>query len=82
MVPIKTLAVQKVKRVGVKDPESAFSVDWKALSVSQQEAISEKFAQENGKAREVVLEELSRGCLAIGRSKFCCYGTLDNTFWL
>jgi hypothetical protein len=81
-IPVKTIAAQKVKLMGVKDPESAFSVDWKALSGSQQEAILEKLGQENGKARKVVLEELLKGGLAIGRSNFCCYGTLNNTFWI
>ena len=55
-VPVKTIAVQKIRFESVKDPESVFSVDWKKLEVWQQEALFEKLSLDG-----LVKEELLRG---------------------
>ena len=81
-VPIKTLATQKAKFGSGRDPESVFSVDWTELSLSQQNAMLEKLSQQNGLTKEMTLEKLSKNGLAIGRSNFSCYGTLNSTFWI
>jgi hypothetical protein len=47
-VPIQSIAAQQTRVEGVKDPESVFAVNWKALSESQQQAILEKLTIQKG----------------------------------
>jgi hypothetical protein len=81
-VPIKTMAAQKAKFGSCRDPESVFSVAWTELSISKQDALLEKLSQQNGLTKEMISEKLSKNGLAIGRSNFCCYGTLNSAFWV
>jgi hypothetical protein len=74
-IPIKTLAVQKVRFECFKDPESVFCIDWDMLAVWQQEALLEKSSH-----HELVKENLLSEGFPIGRSNFCRFGTFDVTF--
>jgi hypothetical protein len=74
-VPVKTIAMQKIRFDAHKDPESVFSVDWKKLEVWQQEALFEKLSLDG-----LVKEELLRGVFSSGHTNFCCFGSLDAAF--
>lgn len=74
-VPVRTIAVQKVRFESFKDPESVFSVDWGELESWQQEALLEKLGHGG-----LVNEDLLSAGFSIGHSNFCRYGTFDFTF--
>ncbi len=74
-VPVRTIAVQKVRFESFKDPESVFSVDWDGLESWQQEALLEKLGYGG-----LVNEDLLIRGFSIGHNSFCRYGTYDFTF--
>lgn len=74
-VPVRTIAVQKVRFESFKDPESVFLVDWNALESWQQKALLKKLG-----LHRLVNEDLLNVGFFIGRSNFCRCGTLDFTF--
>jgi hypothetical protein len=74
-VPVKTIALQKIRFEGDKDPESVFSIDWQKLTVCQQEALLEKLS-----LNEAIKEGLPGVGFSFGHTNFCCFGTLDSAF--
>jgi hypothetical protein len=74
-VPVRTIAVQKVKFESFKDPESVFSVDWDELESWQKEALLENLGH-----RGLINEDLLSRGFSIGHNSFCRYGRFDFTF--
>jgi hypothetical protein len=74
-VPVRTIAVQKIRFESFKDPESVFSVDWGELESWQQEAVLEKLGHHG-----LVNEDLLSAGFFIGHSNFCRFGTFNFAF--
>jgi hypothetical protein len=74
-VPIKNVAVQRVNLEGNKDPELAYTVEWKELAPWQQEAVVERLRTQSGDTKENILREILRVGLPLQRKYIQSAGT-------
>lgn len=74
-VPIKNVAVQRIRLEGNRDPESVYSVEWKELAPWQQEVIVERLSRQSGDTTEVILSEILRFGLPLQRKYIQSAGT-------
>jgi len=74
-VPKQSIAAQKARVEGVKDPESVFAIDWKTLSERQQQAILKKLTSQKGTPKQELLKELQKVGLPLQRKHIQSVGT-------
>jgi hypothetical protein len=81
-VPIQSIAIQQAKFGDNRDPESVFSVNWKELTLWQQEAVLDKLNQQSGVAKEVILKEILKVGLPLRRNLIFSCGTNQVELYL
>ncbi len=80
LVPIKTIAAQKVTFDAISDPDSVFSIDWKELTEGQQQVIIEKISQ-NRRPKEEILSQIEQSSVPLPRTHVLWLGIGDKTFF-
>jgi len=58
IVPVQNIATQHAKLEGIKDAESVFTVNWKALTTEQQQTIIEKLSEQSGATKDEILKDI------------------------
>ena len=81
-VPIQSIATQRAKLEGIKDIESVFTVDWKALADWQQQAVLEKLSQQSGATKEAIQKEILQVGLPVRRKYIQSCGISQLEFFL
>ena len=66
-VPVQNIATQHAKLEGIKDAESVFTVNWKALTAEQQLTILEKLSEQSGAAKDEILKDILKAGLPLRR---------------
>ena len=57
-VPIQSIIAQSATLEGIDGTERVFLVDWKELTVQQQDAILEKLSKRSGANKEIILKDV------------------------
>ena len=70
------------KLEGIKDIESVFTVDWKALADWQQQAVLEKLSQQSGATKEAIQKEILQVGLPVRRKYIQSCGINQLEFFL
>ncbi len=74
-VPVASIPTQQAKHAGNKDPESVFNVDWKELTLEQQDEILKKLSHKSGVAKETILKNILKTGLPLSRNLIFSCGT-------
>ena len=67
IVPVQNIATQKASLEGIKDAESVFTVNWKALTTEQQLTIIEKLSEQSGATKDEILKDILKVGLPLRR---------------
>jgi acyl-CoA reductase-like NAD-dependent aldehyde dehydrogenase len=67
IVPVQSIATQKASLEGIKDAESVFTVNWKALTTEQQQAILEKLSEQTSATKDEILKDILKVGLPLRR---------------
>ena len=68
-VPIQSIIAQPASLEGITSQERVFIVDWKELTIQQQDAILGKISKRTGASKDVILREVLKGGLPL-REKY------------
>ena len=75
VIPVQSVATRQAKFEGIKDAESAFIVNWKALTPKEQQAILEKLTEQTGATKDTILKDILKVGLPIRRRHTIGCGT-------
>lgn len=57
-VPVQSIIAKNATLEGIDKPERVFLVDWKELTVQQQDAVLEKLSKRSGARKDVILKDV------------------------
>ncbi len=74
-VPVASIPTQQASLGRNKGPESVFNVDWKELTLEQQDEILKKLSFKSGVAKETILKNILKSGLPLSRNLIFSCGT-------
>ena len=57
-VPVQSIISQSATLEGIDKTERVFLIDWKELTVQQQDAVLEKLSKRSGAAKNIILKDI------------------------
>jgi predicted Fe-S protein YdhL (DUF1289 family) len=75
VVPVQTITTQRARLKGIREIESVFTVNWKALTKEQQQAILDRLSKRTGAKKETIMKEISNIGLPLRRRYTAGCGT-------